>query len=62
MSRWLVDHPEIIEGFPEGWVAVADKRVVAYGEAFDRVAAEAHEMGYDGPASRSAVRALVAVG
>jgi hypothetical protein len=31
------------------WVAVADERIVAHGEAFDAVAREAKRQGYDDP-------------
>ena len=49
MAQWLAKHPEVLEGHEYEWVAIADERVVAYGEDFNDVADAAHEQGYGDP-------------
>lgn len=48
-QRWLAAHPEVLEGFDDEWVAVADERVIAHGQSVVDVAAEARRQGYDDP-------------
>ena len=47
--KWMADHPEELEGYDEGWVAVGDQRVIAHGPSLDEVIRKAERQGFDDP-------------
>ena len=47
IQRWLAAHPEVLAGYENQWVAVADERVLAHGESMGEVEEEARRQGYD---------------
>ena len=48
-QRWLAAHPEVLAGYEDEWVAVADERVIAHGKSVVEVEEEARRQGYDDP-------------
>ena len=47
--EWLADHPGLLGEFDAGWVAVADRRIVAYSPSAVEVVRLAREAGVDNP-------------
>ena len=48
-TKWLAEHPEVLDDYIDQWVGIDDERVIAHGDSMVDVTREAEEQGFDDP-------------